>query len=110
MTWSYILNADHYIYILYIYINSIDLVLYPNNEHPQMSTVTMHIVNSIFMFRYTHPFFIGEILIWGVPIMGGTPIAGWFMKEKTIEMYDLGIPPFYDTSVWVCDIMQLWPK
>ena len=70
MTWSYILNTDRY---PYIYIYSIDLVLYPNNERPQISTVTMHIANSIFMFRYTHPFFISEILIWEVPIMGGYP-------------------------------------
>ena len=31
----------------------------------------------------------------GVSINGGTPIAGWFMKEKPTKMDDLGVPPIF---------------
>ena len=42
----------------------------------------------------------------GVSINGGTPIAGWFMKEKPTKMDDLGVPPIfgnppYRTSCYV---------
>ena len=34
----------------------------------------------------------------GVSINGGTPIAGWCIRENAISMDDLGVPPFQETS------------
>ena len=31
----------------------------------------------------------------------GVPQNGWFIREKTIKMDDLGAPLFSETSIWV---------
>ena len=30
----------------------------------------------------------------------GVPPNGWFIRENPIKMYDLGVPPFQETSIW----------
>ena len=42
-----------------------------------------------------HPDDVLIILIWGFHQWGGTPIAGWFVRENAIKMDDLGVPPIY---------------
>ena len=34
-----------------------------------------------------------------VSINGGTPIAGWFIRENPYKMDDLGVPPFTETLI-----------
>ena len=42
---------------------------------------------------------------------GGTPIAGWFIREKPIKMNDLGVPLFQETTIKRLDIFrQPWLK
>ena len=36
---------------------------------------------------------------WVVYIIGGTPIAGWFLVENSIKMDDLGVPLFQESSI-----------
>ena len=34
-----------------------------------------------------------------VSIDGGTPITGWFIRENPINMDDLEVPPFMETTI-----------
>ena len=34
--------------------------------------------------------------------MVGTPIAGWSIMENHIKVDDLGVPPFQETTIYVC--------
>ena len=39
--------------------------------------------------------------IWRFPARpGGTPTAGWFIRDNSINMNDLGVPPFIETPRW----------
>jgi hypothetical protein len=31
-------------------------------------------------------------------VMGGTPIAGWFIRETPIKLDAIGVPPFQEPS------------
>ena len=42
------------------------------------------------------------IHIWGVPYMR-IPQNGWFLMNKTIEIDDLGSPPFMETFMQICN-------
>ena len=37
--------------------------------------------------------------LYGVSINGGTPIAGWFLRENSIKIADLGVPLFQETTI-----------
>ena len=42
--------------------------------------------------------------------MVGTPIAGWSIMENHIKVDDLGVPPFQETTIYVCvSVVSLYP-
>ena len=43
------------------------------------------------------------VSIWRFPMNGGTPIAGWFISWKIPSRngWELGVPPFQETSIWL---------
>ena len=34
-------------------------------------------------------------------VMGGTPIAGWFIRENSLQMDALEVPPFQETPIYI---------
>ena len=40
-------------------------------------------------------------ILGGVHIEGGTPIAGWFIRENPIKIDDLRVPPFQEKTIFL---------
>jgi hypothetical protein len=55
-------------------------------------------------FYWNHVYIYGGFHKWWVP-----PIAGWSIMENHIKVEDLGVPPFQETTIYVC-VHQLYPR
>ena len=49
----------------------------------------------------------GTLIYLGISINGGSPIAGWFIMENRIEINDLGVPLFGETSMSIDEILRI---